>query len=204
MTPQKYSEKTLDKYRHINVAHDWWDSVYEDFRHVCDILGIELATNEPSFSGFSSQGDGASWVGVYRPIEWVMLERRDKYNYELAPAAIREYAPKDEELHRIADELCFLGRFYQLRFASVVRHNTKYSHSGTMAVSYIEFESGEVSNGVYNVVHDTAQQLFRDLADWLYKQLETEYGCLVSDEAVSEALEANEIEEDEEDDVCSD
>jgi hypothetical protein len=45
-------------------------------------------------------------------------------------------------------------------------------------------------------------QLFKDLANWLYRQLETEYEYLTSDEAVVESLEANEIEEEKEEDEC--
>jgi len=63
---QKYSDTFIDSHRHINVDHDWWDGVYEDFHHICKIMGIELDHREPCFSGFWSQGDGASWTGRYR------------------------------------------------------------------------------------------------------------------------------------------
>ena len=106
--------------------HDWWDSVYDDFERICPILGVTLATRavrlmgggarqKPCiwFSGFWSQGDGACFEG----------------RYAYAPRAsrrIRDYAPQDTELHRIADALQALQRsnFYQLTafFRQTGRH----------------------------------------------------------------------------------
>ena len=66
-------EKARSWYRELGPHDDWWDSVYEDFERVCEILGIRLKTTpvrlmgggtraKPCiwFSGFWSQGDGAS------------------------------------------------------------------------------------------------------------------------------------------------
>ncbi len=108
------------------IDDDWWDSVYDDFERICPILGVTLATatvrlmgggarQKPCiwFSGFWSQGDGACFEG----------------RYAYAPRAslrIRDYAPQDTELHRIADALQALQRpnFYQLTasFRQTGRH----------------------------------------------------------------------------------
>ena len=55
------------------LADEWWDASYEDFMNVSPILGITIDTKSGresrpnmSFSGFSSQGDGACFVGSYR------------------------------------------------------------------------------------------------------------------------------------------
>ena len=58
------------------------------------------------FRGFASQGDGASFEGQYSHARG-------------AARAIRAHAPKDEELHRIADELQAVQKrnFYQLNTA---------------------------------------------------------------------------------------
>lgn len=39
---------------------------------------------------------------------------------------------------------------------------------------------------------DAVAEALRDLARWLYRQLKREYECLTSDEAVDEAITANE------------
>jgi hypothetical protein len=61
-----------------------------------------------------------------------------------------------------------------------------------------EIDMDDVASEIQDHIEETLTDLFRDLADWLYKALETEYYHLTSDEAVIEALEANDIEENEE------
>ena len=69
-------EKARDGYRQHHADSNWYENVYEDFREVCDIFGIDLRQRvfrlsngrfmeEPCiwFSGFCSQGDGACFEG---------------------------------------------------------------------------------------------------------------------------------------------
>ena len=200
----KYSAAFLDKHRDINVDHgsDWWDCIEDDFKEVCKILGIRLADREPCFSGFWSQGDGASWTGHYDALHW------QKSTYDTAPVEIRKHAPKDETLHTIADELCLLARIYGPVSAKVSRTSARYVHSSTMQIDYwehyheVDDEDGdpiyppmEICNHIENVL----SVQFHALADWYYRALEKEYEYLTSDEAVAETLDANEIEEERED-----
>lgn len=194
-----YSQAFINEHSNINVHHGWWDSVYEDFDRVCEILGIDLDKGEPSFSGFWSQGDGASWTGRYRACAMEPKTYALMPTYDRAPAAIREYAPKDERLHSIADELCVLARIYYPTYAIVGRYNSHYVHENTMCVSEIEpyDEFLELADEVMDALEEGLLVQFQALACWLYDTLETEYDYLTSDEAVIEALEANEIEEEE-------
>ena len=59
------SDSFIDEHRDFNIHDDWCDFVYEDFKMICEILGIDLDEQEPCFRGFCSQGDGASWAGKY-------------------------------------------------------------------------------------------------------------------------------------------
>jgi hypothetical protein len=194
-----YSQAFIDEHRDFNVDHDWWDTTHDDFNQICEIMGIELGKNEPSFSGFWSQGDGASWTGRYRA-QALSLNTRSGYTptYDLAPAKIREYCG-DEEIHRIADELCLLARIYGPVYAVVSRNSSRYSHSNTMQLGeweyYDERDPDEVDGAIIDHIEQTLICLFTDLADWFYSSLEREHEYLTSDEAVIEALEANEIEE---------
>ncbi|EPI4635923.1 antitoxin of toxin-antitoxin stability system, partial [Escherichia coli] len=110
-------EKARDWYRQHHADSNWYENVYEDFREVCDIFGIDLRQlvfrlsngrfmEEPCiwFSGFCSQGDGACFEGRWH---W----------QPAAPRKIREYAPQDRELHRIADALQAVQKrnFWQLQ-----------------------------------------------------------------------------------------
>ena len=215
MTTTKYSQAFLDKHRHFNVEHDWWDAVYSDFLSVCSILGIQLRQDEPCFSGFWSQGDGASWAGGYRSITSEYTRHFDPETkttafthvvnacYFTAPERIREHAPQDTTLHKIADELCFLNCYFTPVRASVGRHRGhRYSHEMTMQINEWEFEDSDrnddVPEEIAAEIESRLLEQFRELARWLYKQLETEYEYLTSDEQVAESLEANEIEEEKE------
>jgi hypothetical protein len=175
-------DKARDWWRNASIEDEWWEFVYADAVQCVDILGIDIVnqrgkTNTPDiqFSGFSSQGDGACFNG--------------SYSYKPgAPKAIRQHAPQDKELHRIADELQKLQRpaFYRLRGEiSTAGH---YCHSGTMSFSLdreIDFPMDK---------EQAVQQLMRDFADWIYKQLETEYDYRNADEQVDEDITANEYE----------
>lgn len=191
-----YSQSFIDEHRDINTHHDWWDSVYDDFNQICTILGVALNEREPCFSGFWSQGDGASWTGRYWPY------RGETAVYDTAPDEIRNYAGDDEELYRIADELCLLARVYWPVCAKVSRSG-RYSHEHTMQIAdwsfWVDDDSHEMPSEILDHIETTLLELFQDLARWLYKTLEAEYDHLTSDEAVAETLEANEIEEDDED-----
>ena len=122
-------------YREGGFGDDWYDGVYEDFQRVAEILGLNLKTRtvrlmgggtrqEPCiwFRGFWSQGDGACFETFY-------AYRKG------APRLIREYAPQDTELHRIADALQAVQRrnFYQLRAEAT--HRGHYYHEYCMAIS---------------------------------------------------------------------
>jgi hypothetical protein len=186
----------IDKHRLINTEHDWWGDVYYDFRQICEIIGIDLDKGEPSFTGFWSQGDGASFTGKYRAYaSWVQGKLITRY-YETAPAKIREHAPNDEELHRIADELCMLSRIYFPIFISISRFgSSSYVHEHTMNC-YVEPMGGDPDDWaeeVHAAVQEQGALLMRDLARWLYRTLEKEYDYLTSDEAVWEAIQANEL-----------
>lgn len=177
-------------YRKVGFDHDWFEFVYQDFERVGEILGLRLKTRvirlygggarqEPCiwFRGFWSQGDGACFETFY------------SYRKN-APRRIREYAPQDAELHRIADVLRAIQRrnFYQL--SAETSHRGRYYHEYSMAVS-VERDSPTYQDMTADV-EDCVSEALRDLARWLYRQLEREYEHLTSDAAVDEAVIANE------------
>ena len=71
-------------------------------------------------------------------------------------------------------------------------HRGHYYHSGCMTVDVYD------ANDQYATVSvdEAVTQLMRDFADWIYKQLETEYDYRMSDENVDESI-RNEYEFDE-------
>lgn len=169
-------ENARDRYRGGNMGHDWWGFVYYDAKEIGKLMGIKI--DEIYFSCFSSQGDGACFVG--------------SYSYEKGAAkAIRDYAPQDVELHRIADQLQAVQRqnFYQL--AATCTHSGHYCHSGCMSVDVSDSRDRYRDIGG---AEDDITPLMRDFADWIYNQLETEYDYQNSDDTVDENIRANEYE----------
>ena len=178
-------------YREGGFDYDWYAFVFEDFQRIAEILGIRLKTRaarlygggtrqEPqiSFTGFWSQGDGASYQAFY-------AYRKN------ATREIRSYAPKDTRLHAIADDLQVAQRrnFYQLR--ADVSHRGHYYHEYCMAIS-VERDSPTCQDMTEDA-EDAVIEALRDLARWLYRQLERERDYLSSDEAVDETIAANEF-----------
>lgn len=183
-------DKARAWYRDGGFDYEWYDAVYEDFQRIAEILGIRFKTRtvrlmgggsrqEPRifFSGFSSQGDGACFEGYYS-------YRRN------ATTEIRSYAPQDRILHGIADALQSVQRrnFYQLRAEAT--HRGHYHHEYCMVIS-VERDSPTWQDMTADA-EQTVIETLRNLARWLYRQLEREYDYLTSDEAVDETITANE------------
>ncbi len=176
-------------YRERGFDHDWFEFVYDDFERICPILGISLRTrpvrlfgggtrSKPCiwFSGFWKQGDGACFEGDYQ-------------HARSAARRIRAYAPTDTALHRIAHTLQAVQRrnFFQLR--ATVTHRGRYYHEHCMAIA-VDRDS-PTGQDMTTDAEDAVAQALRDLARWLYRQLQREYEHLTSDEAVDEAIVAN-------------
>ena len=181
-------DKARAWYRDGAFDHDWHDAVYVDFESICAILGVTLRTNavrlmgggsrsEPCiyFRGFWSQGDGACFEGQYA---------HGRY----AAAKIRQYAPMDTDLHEIADALQAIQRrnFYQLR--ADIRHRGRYTHEYCMEIA-VERDSPTMQDMTRDADNIVAEAL-RELARWLYRQLERDYEYQISDECVDEAIAA--------------
>lgn len=187
--PERAKDRARARYREGGYDHDWYDAVYEDFQRIAEIIGIRLNTRtvrlvggrtreDPCiwFSGFSSQGDGASWTGTYA--------------YRKSAAAdLRAYAPKDQTLHSIAARLqgAQHQNFYQLRAEVAHRGNYYHAYSMDIAANRDGRFSQEIAGNAEAIIVDA----LRDLANWLYRQLEQEYDYLTSDESVDETLIAN-------------
>lgn len=183
----KYSELSESA---KSAARDWWrtagaddnyfsESIIEDAQRIAEIIGVSFDTRrgskaEPAiyWSGFCSQGDGASFSG-----EWSYSKGSTR--------AIRDYAPLDSELHKIADALQRAARVSFYRCSARVTVSGHYSHSGTMSAEWYECSDS---------AGEDIEQALRDFADWIYRALEAEYDYSMSDDTVAENIECNEYE----------
>ncbi len=171
-------------------SSDYAEYVVEDAGRIAELMGIESKRRPFKTMGGStryepcvwwslfSQGSGASFEGRYRPKDG---------SYE----RVKAYAPQDEVLHGIAqafDEAFKLGG-EQMRCSISTRGN--YSHSGTMQFEF-DWCDDSVSEENFGAAQKLVIEACRNFADWIYRQIEKEYEYQSSEEAIAEAMEANE------------
>lgn len=180
-------QELIDKYRDINVDHDWWDFTYEDFTK--DMLDKGIDVDQIWFSGFWSQGDGACFTGT------IFVDNFKKFM----------------EVHDLRKEYPATYFFAELgEIGVVIRQSGRYLHENTMSISINEdaYNPYEEEDGLRYETYDTMLSLFndefsnleqevseicRDHARDLYRRLEKEYEHLTSDELVWDTIEANDL-----------
>lgn len=191
--------RALDKNREYNIDHEWWDAVYEDADMMAAIMGINIDKkgnrgSSPSicFSGFSSQGDGASFEGEYSYKKGAVRELKQAAPARWEKEGVWVDNESNIELHRIAKGLQDAQRPHFYRLEAKVSFYGHYSHSGCTRIEVQDCEH------IYRDIGDAEEdvrQLLRDFMDWIYARLEAEYDYLTSDEAVKEALQDTEFDE---------
>ena len=180
---EKAQEKAREWYREGAFDYEWYEFTIEEFVNIGNMLGITFdgeGTNRlrVHFSGFYSQGDGASFAGSW------------EYQGN-AVCQIREYAPTNTELHEIAESLHQIAVRYEQSedyeedypLAANIAQSGRYPHELSMRC---DSDSGELD--------DDLLEQFRYLAQWLYSRLENQWEDMNSDEAVEESIRANEYE----------
>lgn len=193
---------------------DWWDSVYEDATMCGGLIGIDIGTTprrtmndkcvdypDINFSGFCSQGDGASFGGWLRVAD--MKGAREK---------LAEHAGKDgngEELFRIADacEQLFaqITAYWVSHRIDIDADDTSNDYPECTPEMTIHvrndghrcFNSKVDDAEVPEDIHTAAQDIANDFAGWIYSSLEAEHDYLTSEAAFKEYIAANEPDYDE-------
>lgn len=181
---EKAKEKARDWYRSASVGDSFWSEsiLEEDAPTILKHLGY--CDPRILYSGFWSQGDGACFTGTW-------------YSSDCKPAALKQHAPEDKELHRIADELGALIAAHP-GMSATLTHRGNYQHEMTISFD-VEFDDEtDDETAAAEAARDEAaeefKELSRDLMRWVYKTLEAEYEYQNSDEQIDEAMRANEYE----------
>lgn len=195
-------EKAREWYRE-GVAQDFGSDteyLFTSYEEAAKLLGITFDTtahklhgggtrHDPDihWSGFCSQGDGASFSGTY----------------EFEPGCsetIRAEFPTDTTLHKIADKLTALHCRLRLQdgtsLSGKIPQESRYGnsvHSGTMSAVVFDAEGEEMDE----TTCDEFRDIMRSFADWIYKGLEADYDWQMSDESVDDSIMANDYEFDE-------
>ena len=183
----------LERYRCINVEHvEWWDCVYADFKE--DMRDVGIHVDRILFSGFWSQGDGACFEGSFANLR-TYLDHHHKDQYPL----IRKLLASGGYI----DIVCtHRGHYCHSNNTSVeLEHDTFYrliECPTEFHEQIVDTWDRQLDDEAADFEKDVTEQ-WRSYMDDLYIKLEKEYDYLVSDEAVWEAIESNELDMDEED-----
>ncbi len=178
-------DKLLEKYRDVNVDHEWWGGMYDDLKET--MLKRGFAVSDIQFSGFWCQGDGASFCGYV--CDWKQF-------------AEHYYKDQYPMLHKLLGDGYDYGHTIKL-----VRDRGLYCHEYMVSAeldlgSFEDYDGDEFIDSVYQVwnvalsmevqeFEKDFQRTMRDEMRVLYCDLEKEYEYLTSDECVSEWVENN-------------
>lgn len=163
--------KVLEESRSINVEFDdWHDYILDEWKAKLETLGFNGV--EINYSGFWSQGDGASFTA----------KSIDLWTYIKSQKQGKKYA----SLKKWIDD----GELT----ASVERETHHYYHEKTVSST---IESGDTPEKLNNLIDELERELdefVEDNSRAIYKELEKTYEDLTTDEAVIDTIEANEYE----------
>jgi len=180
-------QELLEQYHDINVDHDWWDCLYEDFK--TDMLEKGVTVDDICFSGFWSQGDGASFTGVVACND--MAKFMDAHDLSSRYPAAYYFCQFDE------------------LWLNLYRNSSHYSHENTVNVSMHDTTGNPYDEGSARWdIYDTMQTLFeteyaqleldceeilRGHMQNLYCRLSREYEYLTSEDVVWDTVVANDL-----------
>lgn len=177
-------DRVLEKHRDINVDYDgWYECIEEDFKEKLTSLGYDDI--EATWSGFWSQGDGASFTGEIWISEEVLKRLYPDYN-ELKQS-IKNMIIDNVKINIVRNSY----------YPHYVHSNTIFAELDTYDLDYILEDHPRLENKVYKVleiIEDNINKEIKQLSDDYYDDLREYYHEMTSDDQVLETLEANDYE----------
>ena len=212
--PQFAKSKALARYSDINIDNNWWAHIIEGFvEDMWEMYGVETSTEDIQFTGFYSQGDGASFTGKVREVKKFLEKALNRSDDEYLDMGKKKQ--ENEDLLDLLSDLGSLGYDTRERLRpedieiEFERSSSNYSHSNTVRADvniYDTPESWDTDKKFNWVEYEGWRDSFeRECTKWLrsecmelYRKLEDEYEELQDVPAVIETLIANEYLFDEE------
>ena len=186
MTDNK--QALIEKHREFNVFDDWCDCVYDHFTE--DMKAKHIEVDKMQFTGFWSQGDGASFTGHITDNKAFFEEHKLTESYPWIT------------------KLMSMGGAFSLL---IERTSHRYVHENSVSVELMHTDmfSNVISqsglrgaiaeqwdtqlDAEYCTIADAVTDIIRGYCRDLYQRLETEYEYLTSDDAVWDAIVANDL-----------
>lgn len=188
----KAFEKAFEEWQEGAVDFDWWDCTYDFWLDKLDALGIYTDKTQMRFSGFYSQGDGASFTG------YVHLD-----TFWEAHGSDPKYLPVIELYKNGMLGTIHLNRSYASQY---VHECTVYAERPSVDT----FPDDVLSKGMFagqdavQFAEDTVEPILDDFVAWvqevcrgymreMFTELRDEYEYQTSVEAYVEWAEANDV-----------
>jgi hypothetical protein len=184
---ERAKEKAIEADRYINVDYRWWDFIYDDFISICETLGITVDKESIVFEGFYSQGDGSAFTAEINLAK--MLDAVVNQNW-------KEYAPKLEldlplpDIDRRVMRLIASGKLET--DPKIIQPTRSYYVRAELndTIPNSPFGYPQVENQLDMLVISLCK-IAKNLNRYLYKSLQNEYEYQTAEQAVTEAIEAN-------------
>jgi hypothetical protein len=179
------------------TSHGWWDCVYDDWKSALAQIGFGEV--DISFSGFWSQGDGASFtadVDLTKLIPFMANPPAADKAVNAGPDGKEDWRPWT--VHK-ADGVASNPEFEKLLeddvinecSMSITRSSSRYVHENTCKVDYEDnLKDGPIRDLWLKFV-ESVETLRKDVSQAIYKQLEEDHEYRTSDEALEEDAESN-------------
>ncbi len=168
----KAKERVLSDHRDINTDYEWWDFTYEDWYEKLTELGYNDC--KIWFSGFASQGDGACFECKSVDVkEWIKAHKAESY-FPALTGTDKEY---------------YEAEFYT---SAWIQQSGHYYHEYSISCSVEYSGDNDETDKEVDELQKAIIEDARDLSRQIYKELESEYDGLTSDEAIIDTINANE------------
>lgn len=173
-------EKARNWWREGSMDDCYWsESTLDEAKEQAVNMGLDI--DKIYFRGFSSQGDGACYVGKWHACDVKAGETAKDWGD----------SPATKEIKRIAESFKeFAKEFPESSFS--VTHSGHYSHEYCTNFDISLGQSQDNLEGFtrddWNAAESNLIEIARDYMRWIYKQLETEYDYQNSDECVDEII----------------
>ncbi len=190
--PEELQKEVIAERSDYYVQDEWWDSTYENWKYKLEMMGFENI--DISFSGFSSQGDGASFTA-----------RCDHQKILNTLFMCNEQNIGNLNQWRLWFELVENGPYFRFQVKRIIHH---YVHENTIEPS-IEEDMSCFTQDIYEATNEKGQKYYtsvfdekvnlrhleemfsdfvKDLCREIYYSLEKNYEYLKSEEFIKEEL----------------
>ena len=198
MTTTVYQFSELDD-RAKEKAREWWREceaqdfdtgcLYDDFKRIAEILGVTFDTRAFKTMGGKTGYELRIWWALHRQGAGASFDGR----YQYARRCVRKlkaYAPKDEVLHGIAQDLAAVQAKHRYGLSAKVTSNGREVHELATTIEVYTGSGDYADEATTEAITEALRRFMR----WMYKTIDAEWDYRMSDESVDEAIEANEYE----------